>query len=414
MGRAGRDGEPAHCVLFYRRGDLPKIHYFIDQLTDESEQRRQRQALARMAAYAQSPDCRRRQILGYFGEKYEPDNCRTCDLCTTEKETVDATVEAQKILSAIFRTGERFGAGHIADIVCGADTQKIRRLHHDQLKTYGAGRDRPKKHWLRIMDELIAQDALVQSEGEFPVLQFGDQGEALLQGKRRFSMVQRVAAERSRGLEKPFTAPHFNQELFDQLRRLRRTLAQTESVPPYIIFSDRTLHEMAACFPATPEDLLKITGVGESKLDRYGSVFIETIAAFLKSHPELAPFRSHHSPVAASEIPPASPAARAGTGTVETTWDLVRQGFSLEEMARHRKLTPQTIRSHIEALIRAGRAVDLDRLVEPEKQNYLAALFAGRPAARLRDIMEASDGSVSWDEIALMKAWLNRPDNSLP
>ena len=124
MGRAGRDGEPAHCVLFYRRGDLPKIQYFIDQLTDENEQRRQRQALARMTAYAQSPVCRRRQILGYFGEKYEPENCRTCDNCTTEKETVDATVEAQKILSAIFRTGERFGAGHIVDIVSGSEYAK--------------------------------------------------------------------------------------------------------------------------------------------------------------------------------------------------------------------------------------------------------------------------------------------------
>ena len=411
MGRAGRDGEPAHCVLFYRRGDLPKIQYFIDQLTDENEQRRQRQALARMTAYAQSPVCRRRQILGYFGEEYKPDNCRACDHCTTEKETIDATVEAQKILSAIFRTGERFGAGHIVDIVTGANTQRIRQWHHDRLKTYGAGSDRPKRYWLRIVDELIAQDILVPSEGEYPVLQFGDQGEALLQGKRRFSTVQRVASKRSRDVENPFSAPHFNQELFDQLRDLRRTLAQTESVPPYIIFSDRTLHEMAACFPATPEDLLKITGVGESKLNRYGSPFIETVAAFLKSHPELAPFRPNHPPVAASEISPVSPAVRAGTGTVETTWDLVRQGFGLEEMAGRRKLTPQTIRSHLEALILAGRAVDLNRLVEPKKQAYLATLFAGKPAARLRDIMEASDGSLSWDEIALMKAWLNRPDS---
>jgi ATP-dependent DNA helicase RecQ len=410
MGRAGRDGEPAHCVLFYRRGDLPKIHYFIDQLSDETEQRRQRQALARMSAYAQSPACRRRQILGYFGERYEPENCRTCDNCTTEKETVDATVEAQKILSAIFRTGERFGAGHIADIVCGADTQKIRRLHHDQLKTYGAGRDRPKKYWQQVLDELIAQGELVQSEGEYPVLRFGDQGEALLQGKRRFSMVLRAAAERSQGVEKALSAPHFNPELFDQLRSLRRTLAQTESVPPYIIFSDRTLHEIAACCPDTSEELLKINGVGESKLSRYGSIFIEVVDAFLKAHPGLKASRPKDSPASSvPEIAPVSSTARAGSGTVETTWDLVRQGLGLEEMARRRKLSPQTIRSHLEALILSGRAVDLNGLMEPKKQAYLTELFAGRSAARLRDIMEASDGSLSWDEIALMKAWLNRP-----
>ncbi len=411
MGRAGRDGEPAHCVLFYRRGDLPKIHYFIDQLSDETEQRRQRQALARLTAYAQSPICRRRLILGYFGERYEPENCRTCDNCTTEKETVDATVEAQKILSAIFRTGERFGAGHIADIVCGADTQKIRRLRHDQLKTYGAGRDRPKKYWLQVMDELIAQGELAQSEGAYPVLRLTDQGEALLQGKRGFSMVHRVALERSGSAGKAFSSPNFNQELFDQLRSLRRTLAQKESVPPYIIFSDRTLHEMASFFPATSEDLLKITGVGESKLNRYGSVFIETLVTFLKSHPDLKASRPKDS--SAPRVPESSPvssAARTGSGTVEATWDLVRQGHGLEEMAKRRKLSPQTIRSHLESLILAGRPIDLNRLVDPKKQVYLTELFTGRPAARLRDIMESSDGSLSWDEIALMKAWLNRPD----
>ncbi len=412
MGRAGRDGEPAHCVLFYRRGDLPKIQYFIDQLTDESGQRRQRQALGRMTAYAQSPVCRRRQILGYFGEKYEPENCRTCDNCTTEKETVDATVEAQKVLSAIFRAGERFGAGHIVDIVTGANTQRIRQWHHDRLKTYGVGSDRPKKYWLQVIDELIAQNALAPSEGEYPVLRFGDQGEALLQGKRRFSLVQRVVSEQSRDVEKAFSGQHVNQELFDQLRGLRRTLAQTESIPPYIIFSDRTLHEMAAWFPSTPEDLLKITGVGESKLNRYGPVFLEKVAAFLKSHPELEPFRSNDSPAAAPDISPGSSSARAGTTTVEATWDLVRQDLSLEEMAGRRKLSPKTIRSHLEALILAGRAIDLDRLVEPKKQAYLAELFAGRSGARLREIMEASDGSLTWDEIALMKAWLNRPADS--
>lgn len=409
MGRAGRDGEPAHCVFFYRQGDLPKIHYFIDQLTDESERLRQRKALARMADYARSPACRRRQILGYFGEQYEPDNCRTCDNCTTERETVEATVEAQKILSAISRTGERFGAGHIADIVCGADTQKIRRLEHDRLKTYGVGRDRPKKYWLRIMDELIAQGALLQSQDGFPLLRIGEPGKALLQGNGRFFLVLPAALGRAAVDGRTLAPAGFHPELFEQLRAVRRTLSQEENVPPYIIFSDRTLHEMAALLPASSADLLKITGVGESKRNRYGPPFLEAVAAFLKSHPDLAASRPPDFPAAAvPEISPVSSTARAGTATVETTWELIRQGFSLEETAARRKLSPQTIRAHLEALILAGREVDLDRLVDPRKQATLAKLFAGRPEARLRDIMEASDGSLTWDDIALMKAWLKR------
>jgi ATP-dependent DNA helicase RecQ len=411
MGRAGRDGEPAHCVLFYRRGDLPKIHYFIDQLTDESERLRQRESLSHLADYACSPVCRRRQILGYFGEPYEPDNCRTCDNCTTERETVEATVEAQKVLSAIARTGERFGAGHIADIVCGANTQKIRRLGHDRLKTYGVGRSRPKKYWLRIMDELIAQGALVQSPDGFPLLRIEAPGKALLQGKDRFFLVQAPAGGRAAAAEKTLAPAGFNPELFEDLRMVRRALSQEENVPPYIIFSDRTLHEMAALFPASPADLLKITGVGEAKRDRYGPPFLEAVAAFRQSHPDLAvPRRPDALAAAVPETGPASLVTRAGTSTVESTWELVRQGFSLEEMAARRRLTPQTIRSHIEALILAGCEVDLDRLVDPRKQAVMSELFAGRPEARLRDIMEASDGSLTWDEIALMKAWLNRPE----
>jgi ATP-dependent DNA helicase RecQ len=413
MGRAGRDGEPAHCVLFYRRGDLPKIHYFIDQLTDESERRRQREAVARLAEYARSPACRRRQILGYFGEQYEPDNCRTCDNCTTKRETVEATVEAQKVLSAIARTGERFGAGHIADIVCGANTQKIRRLEHDRLKTYGVGRERPKNYWLRIMDELIAQGALAQSQDGFPLLRIGEPGKSLLQGKGRFFLVQPTAGGRAAADQKTPAPAGFNLELFEQLRAVRRALSQEENVPPYIIFSDRTLHEMAARFPASPADLLTITGVGEAKRNRYGPPFLEAVAAFRQSHPDLAVPRPPDFPAAAvPEIAPVSSASRAGTGTVEATWELIRQGFSLEETAARRRLTPQTIRSHVEALILAGRAVDLDRLVDPRKQACLADLFAGRPEARLRDIMEASDGSLTWDDLALMKAWLNRPATS--
>ena len=413
IGRAGRDGEPAHCLLFYRRGDLPKIHYFIDQITDPAEKQRQRATLARMAAYAQSPACRRRQILEYFGETYEPANCRNCDNCTDEKRTVEATVAAQIVLSAVAQTGERFGAGHIIDILCGADTEKIRRLGHERLKTFGAGRDRPKKYWRQVVDELIAQGALAQADGVYPVLGLGALGTELLRGEREFFLAE-LSSGSSPAIEKNTGGSStFHPELFEQLRTLRRTLAQTENVPPYIVFSDRTLREMASRYPNDREELRKITGVGEAKLNRYGAVIIEAVTAFLKNHPELQTIRTNQIP--APEGPgtlPVISTARPGTATVETTWELLREGLSLEETAVRRKLTMPTIRSHVEALILAGRPVDLDRLVDPQKQVYLTALFAGKPGARLREIMEASDGSITWDEIALLKAWLNRPDDS--
>jgi hypothetical protein len=351
--------------------------------------------------------------LGYFGESYAVENCRTCDNCTGRREAVEATVEARIILSAVARTGERFGAGHVVDIVCGADTEKIRRLGHDQLKTYGAGRDRPKKFWQRIIDGLIAQGALAPRQDGYPVLAITEPGRELVLGKRSFSLVRQLPAK-SVPVEEPMTpAAAFYPELFENLRTRRTALARTEDVPPYVVFSDRTLREMAARLPTSPADLLKITGVGEAKLNRYGPAVLEVITAFRKGYPERIPLNKNDLPASGAEGLRTT-AARSESATVEATWELVRQGLGLEETAARRKLTLLTIRSHVEALILAGKEVDLDRLVDPEKQAYLAGLLAGRPQARLREIMDASDGSATWDEIALVKAWLNRPGSPQP
>ncbi|KKL80025.1 hypothetical protein LCGC14_2008930 [marine sediment metagenome] len=159
IGRAGRDGEPARCVLYFGYGDLSTLRYFIGEMANPDERAVAEQKLNEMVNYAGSTDCRRRQILGYFGETYDSDNCGACDICTGDVERVDATVEAQMIMSAVVRTGQRFGAGHVVDIVVGANTKKIRELGHDRIKTYGAGKDagRTKLQWRQIVKNLIAR-----------------------------------------------------------------------------------------------------------------------------------------------------------------------------------------------------------------------------------------------------------------
>jgi len=286
-GRAGRDGEPAECVLFFAHGDIPKVRYFLDDIADEAERNIATRKLNQMVRYATANACRRKQLLGYFGEDYSRDNCATCDLCTGNLERRDATREAQILMSAVARTGERFGAMHVIDVVTGAKTQRIRDLGHDQLKTYGAGSEHSKRHWRRILDDLLAQECLLQSDGKYPVLMLTPRGGQVLFGRESFHVLRAPKAasagrKSSRTARRPAPAVEdCDPALFEALRELRRSLASQQNVPPYIVFSDRSLREMARDFPVTADEMRAIHGVGETKMQRYGDMFLAAILSFV-------------------------------------------------------------------------------------------------------------------------------------
>ncbi len=286
-GRSGRDGEPAHCLLLFGRGDISKQRYFIDRMESESEREVASGKLNEMARFASTNACRRRALLGYFGERYEPENCGACDICRGSVEQVDATVDAQIVMSAVVRTGQRFGAAHVVDVVCGADTQKIRDFRHDQVKTYGAGKGRPKRHWRSIIDDLIAQEFLEVSRDGLPILRVTPTGGEVLFGRRTFSVLKQrkvepaakagPAARRGKGAE---PAGEYDVGLFEHLRSLRTKLAREKNVPPYVVFSDRTLREMSQLAPASEAQMRAVTGVGEKKLAQYGQAFLDAIADY--------------------------------------------------------------------------------------------------------------------------------------
>ncbi len=279
-GRAGRDGEPAYCLLLFGRGDIGKVRYFINAMTDEREKRHAGQCLNDMVGYASVHVCRRRQLLAYFDEAYNRDNCGACDVCTGEVEKVDATIDAQKLLSAIVRTGQRFGIKHIIDVVAGADTQRIRDLGHDRIKTYGVGRERSKAYWRRLVDNLLGQAIIRQSDSEYPVLVLEEAARDVLSGQTTLYLLREKegGGRRSRRRVAEEDGGGYEHALFERLRALRKRLASAQGVPPYVVFSDRTLREMARALPATPSELMEISGVGETKLARYGTEFLEAIA----------------------------------------------------------------------------------------------------------------------------------------
>lgn len=286
-GRAGRDGEPAHCGLYFSPGDAVKIRYFIDQMSDATEQKNALQQLNKMLQIAQVNVCRRKSILGYFGETYAQPSCQMCDVCTGEVERVDATDDAQKVMSAMYRSGQRFGAVHIADIVVGADTQRIRQFGHDQLKTYGVGRDRDKRHWRSVIDDLVAQECIHLAGDTYPVLQLTHKGDAVLRGRAPFMVLRRKAAAASK--RKSVAEGAVREGLFAELRAQRKHMAQDLGVPPFVIFSDRTLHEMARNMPDTLDQMRGITGIGDTKLKKFGEAFLRVVLDYRESHPDERP-----------------------------------------------------------------------------------------------------------------------------
>jgi ATP-dependent DNA helicase RecQ len=235
--------------------------------------------------YASHNVCRRKQLLGYFGEDYMDDNCGACDICTGKAEKVDVTIDAQIFMSAVSRTGQRFGIRHIIDIIAGADTKRIRELEHNRIKTYGAGSHRDRNYWHFITDELLAQDVICQDGDRYPVLKITEKGRGVLFGSQNVSALKREETKKKRQAGSDFEP--YDEALFERLRSLRKKLADKQQVPPYIIFSDRTLHEMCRRYPNGMTEMAEISGVGVVKLERYGDEFITSIRAYVEENPQI-------------------------------------------------------------------------------------------------------------------------------
>ena len=280
IGRAGRDGLPAETLMLYGMDDIRLRRLMIDESERPDEAKRvEHQRLNALLTLCETAGCRRQALLGYFGEACDP--CGNCDRCLDPVETIDGTVIAQKALSAALRTGERFGAGHLIDILCGEETEKVRQFRHDRLPTFGVGADTGKPLWRSYLRQLVAADVLKIDLGGYGGLQLGGKGRAVLKGAE--SVALHGEAARQHGSRKHAAAlpppDDVDEALFDRLKKLRLEIARADGVPPYVVFHDRSLHDMAARKPQTLEALTACHGVGATKLERYGERFLAAIVA---------------------------------------------------------------------------------------------------------------------------------------
>lgn len=409
-GRAGRDGLPADCLLLFNPSDIFRMNHYVQRIANEKDRQAARRKLDKMVAFASVFQCRRRQLLAYFDEPYPEDNCGACDICVHGTTKIDATIDAQKIMSAIYRTGQRFGAGHVVDVVTGAKTAKIKRLGHDNLRTWGVGSDRPKTFWRRLVDELLASQFVTASGEQFPVLQLTDRGKDVLFGRSSFFMHIFVREKASAAEAVP--KGQIDKALFEHLRAERKQIAEEENVPPYVVFSDQSLSEMSMFYPGNKEEFLAINGVGQVKLERYGSRFMEIINRYLADSPAVEDSAKEEGRrelirrLSRLRGKTASGSPSLLSETLTETLEFAQKGLSYNEIAEKRLLKPSTIASHLEKLFRQGKDIPISAHIPPKLQAELKKQFEIHGVSRLKPVVEAMAGNLDYDQAQIYRGYL--------
>jgi len=399
-GRAGRDGEPSDCILFYSAADVVKYQHFITEKESREERMVALAQLRQMADWAESASCRRRALLAYFDESFGGQEALCCDVCCMPPEQEDFTIPAQMLLACVKRTGERFGAAHVIGVLRGSRSERILKYGHDRLTTYGIGRDRSEDDWRHISRQLVRGDYLRQAQEQFNALKVTERGRAVLfDGEQVFLAVR----TRSAATPAPVDQPH--PELFNQLRALRKQLADERNIPPYVVFQDAALRQMAAQLPTTREQLLLIPVIGQRRAADYGEAFLSAVAAFTRetgAQPALLP---------ATKSPRARTKGAPGE-TIRTTLALFAEGREVAAIAEIRNLAPTTIEGHLAEAMEAGEPVAIDRLVSQERRQAVEAAFSKLGFDTLKPVMELLGDGFSYGELRLVRAALRHREAS--
>ena len=393
-GRAGRDGLPSDCIMFYASGDRMKYMKFFDDKTPE-ERTRAIQELDKLVDLAEINTCRRTAMLNYFGEKYPNANCGTCDNClsTQNAETFDGTRLAQMFLSCAIRVDQNFGVAHIVDILKGSRGQKIDDFRHHLLSTYGVGSEYSKAEWKHYANEFRRQGLIFQDHDHFSVVKVTPKGWEVLKQNRNVTLTRPKEVERE--ASEAINLPEVNRTLFEELRQLRRTLAEQQNVPPYVIFNDYTLKEIAARLPVDGQEFLAISGVGEVKAKQYGMQFLSAVRNFRKEHPKTAGTTAVHH----------APREPKGGDSAYETLALFRKGHDQKRIAELRKLAPSTISSHLASFVQSGEIQSLDRLVEKPKIAPIRAAFQKLGYATLTDVKNHLGDEYSFEDLRYVRAF---------
>ncbi len=392
-GRAGRDGLQSEALLFFSWADVTKLKGFAEVEGDERQSAIMLKKLDLMGKFGELRTCRRRFLLNYFSEELAED-CGNCDNCTTTFEKFDGTVIAQKALSAVYRTEQRFGLSYLVDFLRGSQAQSIRD-EHKNLKTYGIGADISKDHWFEYFKDLIAQGYLAQTEGTYPVVVLTEKSMDVLSGTTPVELRKATVREAKKAKLVANVSLPYIQDLFDELRHVRTALARGENVPPYVVFSDVTLVEMATYLPQADWELRKISGVGDLKFEKYGADFLRVVKEYsvkngLVSRIDLKSPKRERSRTKRDAN---------GKDTYRISLEMFRDGLAVPDIARERGVQPSTIEGHLARFVATGE-IRLDELVPLHKVEPIrTAVLKFNDSGALSPIKEFLGEDYSYGEI---------------
>ncbi|MDR4945609.1 DNA helicase RecQ [Neobacillus cucumis] len=386
-GRAGRDGLASECVLLYSPQDVQVQRFLIDQSSDRSRMTQELEKLQQMADYCHTENCLQEFILKYFGET-ETESCGRCGNCLDSRTKIDVTKEAQMVLSCVIRMGQRFGKNLTAQVLTGSKNKKVTELGFDHLSTYGIMNNQSTKEVGEFIEFLISQELIAIEQGQFPTIFVSPKGKDVLLGKQQ---VYRREAVQVKQVSK-------NDPLFEELREVRKRIAEAEHVPPFVIFSDAALKDMCAKQPKTSEEFLQVSGVGENKLKKYGLEFLQTIRDFLEEHPD------YQSEVTPSANIPKKTTKKAVRDSHIETYNLYQENLSLKEIAERRDLSLQTIEEHMIQCAQQGMNINIRECIPDEYLPLLEQAVAEVGRSRLKPIKELLPEEVSY---FMIKVYLN-------
>ncbi|KMP36780.1 ATP-dependent DNA helicase [Bacillus cereus] len=377
-GRAGRDGLDSACILLYSSQDVQVQRFLIDQSTGESRFSNELEKLQNMTDYCHTEQCLQSFILQYFGEEPKED-CGRCGNCTDDRESIDVTRESQMVLSCMIRTNQRFGKQMIAQVLTGSKNKKVIEFNFHTLPTYGLLSNRSVKEVSEFIEFLISDELIAVEHGTYPTLKVTEKGKEVLLGKENVLRKERVETRQ-------IVQDH---PLFEVLREVRKEIAQGEGVPPFVIFSDQTLKDMCAKMPQSDSELLTVKGIGEHKLVKYGSHFLQAVQHFIEENPNYA------ETVKTEVVTERKKSGKASANSHLETYEMYKQGIDLNEIAKERSLSRQTIENHLIRCFEDGMEVDWNSFV-PAQYESLIETAVQNAEGGLKSIKEQLPNEVSY------------------
>jgi ATP-dependent DNA helicase RecQ len=394
-GRAGRDGLEAECVLLYSANDADTWEFLMKDIEDQGVLQAGRDALQAMKQYCISTKCRHAQLVEHFGQILESNNCGACDFCLKEMEIVsDSLIISKKILSCVVRQGERFGAAYTAQVLRGSKAKRIVENGHDRLSTWGLLKDEPEPTLRNWIDQLLSHGFL-RTAGEFNCLEVTPAGRKVMKGEVTPQLLRQRIADSATAVDDPWAG--VDRDLFEELRAMRGRLAIQKHVPPYIIFSDATLRDLAKYRPTKAEVLLKISGIGERKLQEFGPVVLFTIQQWCETH-KLS-VNVDVDVIGRAAAKPARPSKPASDARSSEYFDLFEQGLSMEDVAMQLDRSLDTVSKYLASYVELHRIEDLSPWIPPAMKKRIDDAIGQFGSERLRPLFDALNSEVPYSHL---------------